>query len=257
MKVSLVVLNAGKSAGQTIAVNLAQFVIGRDPQCNLRPGSALISKRHCAVLIKGEEVFVRDFDSTNGTVLNDVPLKGEVAIKNNDILKVGPLEFRVVIEATPPLAASKTPTPAASSPKKTTPPAPTRGTSNEDVAALLLGLDEEETTVGTKDESGVPGGSTVMDVPINVSAERARFRQARRRGEKEAHSSRHRPIGGASHPRQIQQVLAVNLLQPSGRSHLRRRLLGWFDENARDLPGDTRAIRIAFGSARSCSSKRP
>ena len=30
--------------------------------------------------------------------------------------------------------------------------------------------------------------------------------------------------------------LAVNLLQPSGRSHLRRRLLGWFDENARDLP---------------------
>ena len=101
MKVSLVVLNAGKSAGQTIPVNLAQFVIGRDPQCNLRPGSALISKRHCAILIKGEEVFVRDFDSTNGTVLNDVPLKGEVAIKNNDILKVGPLEFRVVIEATP------------------------------------------------------------------------------------------------------------------------------------------------------------
>jgi len=170
MKVSLVVLNAGKSAGQTIAVNLAQFVIGRDPQCNLRPGSALISKRHCAVLIKGEEVFVRDFDSTNGTVLNDVPVKGEVAIKNNDILKVGPLEFRVVVEATPALAASKTPTPAASSPKKTTPPAPTRGTSNEDAAALLLGLDEEETTVGTTDDVGVPGGSTVMDVPLNVTA---------------------------------------------------------------------------------------
>jgi pSer/pThr/pTyr-binding forkhead associated (FHA) protein len=170
MKVSLVVLNSGKSAGQTIPINLAQFVIGRDPQCNLRPGSALISKRHCAVLIKGEEVFVRDFDSTNGTFLNDEPLKGEVAVKNNDVLKVGPLEFRLAIEAAPAMSASKTPTPAASSPKKATPPAPTKGASNEDAAALLLGLDDNDTSVGTKDESGVPGGSTVMDVPLNLQA---------------------------------------------------------------------------------------
>lgn len=169
MKVSLVVLNAGKSAGQAIPINLAQFVIGRDPQCNLRPGSALISKRHCAVLIKGDEVFVRDFDSTNGTFLNDEPLKGEVSVKNNDILKVGPLEFRLAIEIIPALAASKTPTPAASSPKKATPPAPTKGASNEDAAAMLLGLDDD-TSVGTKDEAGVPGGSTVMDVPLNLQA---------------------------------------------------------------------------------------
>src|SRR5262245_26065530 len=138
MKVSLIVLSTGKSAGQAIPINLAQFVIGRDPQCNLRPGSALISKRHCAVLIKDEAVFVRDFDSTNGSFLNDQPLKGEVQVKNNDILKVGPLEFRVAIEATPAAVVSKTPTPAPANPKKATPPAPTKGSDgdHDDVAAL-------------------------------------------------------------------------------------------------------------------------
>src|SRR6266498_3910072 len=101
MKLSLVVVNAGKAAGQVIPIQLAQFVIGRDPQCNLRPASALISKRHCAVLIKNETAFLRDFDSTNGTSVNDVPLKGEIEIKDGDSLKIGPLEFRVVLEASP------------------------------------------------------------------------------------------------------------------------------------------------------------
>jgi pSer/pThr/pTyr-binding forkhead associated (FHA) protein len=167
MKVSLIVLTPGKSKGQAVPVNLAQFVIGRDPQCNLRPGSALISKRHCAVLIKGDEVFVRDFDSTNGTFLNDKPLKGEVAVKHDDVLKVGPLEFRLAIEQTPNLPASKTPTPARSSPKKPTPPAPTKEDFHEDAAALLLGLDDE--TSETTGEMAVPGGSTVMDVPIDAA----------------------------------------------------------------------------------------
>ena len=94
MKLSLVVMTAGKSKGQAIPVNLPQFIIGRDPQCNLRPASAVISKRHCAVLVKEGKVFVRDFDSTNGTFVNDVPVKGESPLKNEDVLKIGPLEFK-------------------------------------------------------------------------------------------------------------------------------------------------------------------
>ena len=65
MKLSLVVLTSGKSEGQEIPVPQAQFVIGRDPKCNLRPASPIISKRHCALLIRNGKVFVRDFDSTN------------------------------------------------------------------------------------------------------------------------------------------------------------------------------------------------
>jgi pSer/pThr/pTyr-binding forkhead associated (FHA) protein len=159
MKLSLVVMTAGKAKGQAVPINLPQFIIGRDPQCNLRPASAVISKRHCAVLVKEGKVFVRDFDSTNGTFVNDAPVKGQVPLKSEDILKIGPLEFKVVIEQKPP-GAKPTPPP----PK----PADAGTADDESVAAMLLSLQEEGVLAGedstSADGSGVPSGSTVMDL---------------------------------------------------------------------------------------------
>src|SRR5262249_48130187 len=103
MKVSLVVMSDGKAKGQAIPVTLPQFVIGRDPQCQLRPTSPVISKRHCALLIKGGKVFVRDFGSTNGTFVNEDPVKGEKELTDKDILKVGPLLFEVSLEVSTPV----------------------------------------------------------------------------------------------------------------------------------------------------------
>src|SRR5438552_18095186 len=77
MKLSLVVLTPGKMEGKAIPITVPQFVIGRDPQCNLRPASALVSKRHCVLTVRDTRIFVRDFDSTNGTRINDRPVKGE------------------------------------------------------------------------------------------------------------------------------------------------------------------------------------
>src|SRR5262249_30682754 len=128
MKLSLVVLTPGKGEGKVIPITLPQFLIGRDPQCHLRPASAMISKRHCALLLKGEQAFVRDFDSTNGTFVNDEPVKGEVELHNEDKLRAGPLLFLIKLEAgvpsgaTPlpatraPAAAGKTPAPATKAP---------------------------------------------------------------------------------------------------------------------------------------------
>ena len=77
MNLSLVVLNAGKAAGQVVPVPVPEFVVGRDAECNLRPASILISKKHCAIVTRGEEAFVCDFGSTNGTFVNDKPVHGE------------------------------------------------------------------------------------------------------------------------------------------------------------------------------------
>lgn len=158
MKISLTVLSAGSAAGKALPINTAQFIIGRDPGCNLRPASAMISKRHCAVLVKNGGVFLRDFDSTNGTFLNDEQIKGEVSLKDGDVLKVGPLSFKLVIEA--PVAPSK-PTP---------PPQPrSADVTDEDAAAALLSIDEETGGVSVANaetaEDQVPGGSTIMDMP--------------------------------------------------------------------------------------------
>src|SRR5450631_881662 len=123
MKISLMVLSAGKAAGKALPINAAQFIIGRDPQCNLRPASAMISKRHCAILVKGGQVLLRDFESTNGTFVNDEQIKGEVPLKDGDVLRLGPLSFKVVIEGMP-------------APSKPTPPPKPKGAelSDEDAA---------------------------------------------------------------------------------------------------------------------------
>jgi pSer/pThr/pTyr-binding forkhead associated (FHA) protein len=165
MKMSLVVLTSGKTEGQAIPIPSAQFIIGRDPQCHLRPASAMISKRHCAVLARNDSVFLRDFDSTNGTFLNDEPVKGEVPLKDGDILKVGPLAFRVAIEGMP-------------APSKTTPPPKPKKSDimDDDAAAMLLDLDDDNevrvTPLTAETENAVPGGTTIMDVPnLNETAD--------------------------------------------------------------------------------------
>src|SRR5438105_4003689 len=157
MKLSLVVITPGKMEGKSIPVTLSQFLIGRDPQCQLRPASAMISKRHCAILIKGGKVFVRDFGSTNGTFVNDDPIKGERQIQNEDLLKVGPLLFRVALETSTPVN------------KPTPPPAPKADTSDDDsVAAMLLALQDEgdsaAPTAGGTDKDGVPSGTTIHEM---------------------------------------------------------------------------------------------
>src|SRR5262245_11932964 len=133
MKLSLVVLSEGKTRGQAIPITLPQFLIGRDKECQLRPASELISKRHCAVLIRAGKAFVRDFDSTNGTFVNEEQVKGERQLNNEDILRAGPLKFRVVLEVTPPV-------------NKPTPPPPKAAgapADDDDVAAMLLALQDE------------------------------------------------------------------------------------------------------------------
>src|SRR5436190_12396712 len=154
MKLSLVVLSEGKASGQSIPITLSQFVIGRDPQCNLRPASAIISKRHCAVLQKAGKFFVRDFDSTNGTFVNEGQIKGQGELKNDDTLKVGPLTFRVQIEG------------AVSVSKQTPPPKPAAKDASDDesVAAMLLDLADDSTSGESRGPDGVPDGTTVMDI---------------------------------------------------------------------------------------------
>jgi predicted component of type VI protein secretion system len=163
MKLSLLVLSHGKAAGSSIPITLSQFLIGRDPQCHLRPASPLISKRHCAVLVKGGKVYLRDFGSTNGTFVNDEPLEqAERQLKHNDELKIGPLTFRVQIEAGVPV---DKPTPP---PPKVKPPVEA-ASDDEAIAAMLLDLHEEgaSTSVGDPEAKAedIPSGTTVMDIP--------------------------------------------------------------------------------------------
>jgi predicted component of type VI protein secretion system len=126
MKLSLVVLTPGQQQGKALEIKLPQFLVGRDPQCHLRPASPLISKRHCAVLQRDGKVLLRDFDSTNGTFVNEQPVKGEVELKNADRLKIGPILLEVRIDASAPAAPEVAMAPASPPVNRPTPAPPTR-----------------------------------------------------------------------------------------------------------------------------------
>lgn len=199
MKVSLVVAS-GVHQGKVIPIVGPQFVIGRDPGCQLRPASQAVSKQHCAVLVRDGKVYLKDFGSTNGTVLNDGVVKGEERqLANNDAVQIGPLDFTVRIEPTvaPPdatpfpdtnaegaaaLAAVKAVTAAAGNkapPVKSPTPAPgskeipaLKGGSKETPAPNQTpahpGDDEHDRLAAMLlglEDGDVPGGSTVVDVP--------------------------------------------------------------------------------------------
>ncbi len=202
MKVNLVVTATGPNNGRAIPIGVAKFVIGRDPGCHLRPASQAISKQHCAIHLRKGQVWVQDFGSTNGTLLNDEPVQGEAQVKDGDSLKLGPLEFRLQIIPTPtpadgtplpeklkPLSAiglKPTTTTSKSVTVPTTPvpikssagvdsdtddglvPLPKAASGDDDAAAMLLGMDD-----GPGGESAsVPEGSTIMEVPAIDAAGR-------------------------------------------------------------------------------------
>lgn len=163
MKVSLVVMTTGKGQGKSIPIPLSPFLIGRDPQCHLRPASPIISKRHCALVVQGDHVSVRDFDSTNGTFVNNQQIKGEVGLKDSDKLQVGPLVFQVRVEVGAPVTVDQpTPVPPAKVPVGAAAPS-----DDELAATLLLDLPDEGTGSGGSlplDSEGIPQGSTVMEM---------------------------------------------------------------------------------------------
>jgi pSer/pThr/pTyr-binding forkhead associated (FHA) protein len=186
MNLSLVVQTAGKQEGKVLDIRQPQFLVGRDPQCHLRPASALISKRHCALLQREGKVFVRDFDSTNGTFVNDQPVKGEIELKNDDKLRIGPLLFVVKLQAgapvnrpTPPPATKAPAKPgAAAAAKEATPPPPAKAPtmapespgSDDDIAAMLLSIQDDSQTGTTSSGAEVPDGSTVLDLVVPPDA---------------------------------------------------------------------------------------
>lgn len=94
MDVKLIVVG-GKHAGRAIPIAGPKFVIGRAPDCQLRPGSDSVSRHHCQFEVEPGQVVLRDLNSRNGTFVNDQQIREPHVLRNGDKIKIGPLEFQV------------------------------------------------------------------------------------------------------------------------------------------------------------------
>lgn len=70
-------------------------IVGRSPNADIVIGAGYVSARHARFTLMGQNLFVEDLGSTNGTAVNGELLNGPSALRNNDIVNVGDVAIRV------------------------------------------------------------------------------------------------------------------------------------------------------------------
>lgn len=85
------VVQSGKNQGQRLVLPPKEVTVGRDPDCQIRLNSSLVSRRHCSLKGSTDGIWVKDLASQNGTYVNDVPISEPTLLQAGDLLRVGAL----------------------------------------------------------------------------------------------------------------------------------------------------------------------
>ncbi|HZR20850.1 MAG TPA: FHA domain-containing protein [Verrucomicrobiae bacterium] len=101
----LVLLSAGMT-GRTHELKAEKTSIGRVEDNAFQIAEPSVSSHHCEVFLRGNEVIVKDLNSTNGTFINGEKVT-ESPVKPGQILRLGQIEMR--LETDTPAPASKKP----------------------------------------------------------------------------------------------------------------------------------------------------
>jgi pSer/pThr/pTyr-binding forkhead associated (FHA) protein len=91
----LVALTPGLNA-LTFEVTPERSSVGRLDDNRFPVPEASVSSHHCEVWLKGDDIMVKDLNSTNGTFVNDVQVapEKEVAVRPGQTLRLGQVDLR-------------------------------------------------------------------------------------------------------------------------------------------------------------------
>ena len=93
----LVVLSEGLT-GRAYDLKVDRTTIGRVDDNAFPIAEGSISSHHCEIHLRGNEVVVKDLNSTNGTFINGQQITGEGTLKPGQILRLGQIEMRLESE---------------------------------------------------------------------------------------------------------------------------------------------------------------
>ena len=110
----LVVLSEGMT-GQSYELKVDRTTIGRVEDNTFPIPQPSVSSHHCEIYLRGNDVVVKDLNSTNGTFINNQQITTESVLKPGQILRLGQVEIRLDAPGAPAPAAAAPVAPAAPS----------------------------------------------------------------------------------------------------------------------------------------------
>lgn len=111
-KPAFLYVERGPGAGQLLEVKQGTVIVGRASVSDLRLQHPSISRRHTQFKRVGEQFFVKDLGSQNGTFVNKQRISGEVEVKPGDSIAMGNAVLRLrgpLAKGESPAAAEPTP----------------------------------------------------------------------------------------------------------------------------------------------------
>lgn len=90
----LLEIQTGRHKGRRIRLTDPETIIGRGEDAKIRISSDDVSRHHCTLVAREEDILVRDMQSRNGTFVNGRPIEGELVLKPGGTLAVGPMVLR-------------------------------------------------------------------------------------------------------------------------------------------------------------------
>lgn len=80
--------------GVSIQVN-GPVIVGRSAGADIVIGAGFVSGRHARFSLMGDDLFIEDLGSTNGTAVNGSIIDGPYNLRDKDTVSVGDVDIRV------------------------------------------------------------------------------------------------------------------------------------------------------------------
>jgi two-component system cell cycle response regulator len=87
-KEACVVVIYGHDLGKKYNLDGPSLIIGRSSKCDIHVDQESVSRNHTKIVNSGKRVLIRDLGSTNGTYVNDQPVKEHI-LRDGDLIKIG------------------------------------------------------------------------------------------------------------------------------------------------------------------------
>lgn len=96
MTPKLIEPGVGGERTRIISIPGEEFLIGRGHDCDLRINDGDVSRHHCQLRVRGQEVTLSDLGSSNGTFLNGNRVLSQVKLRSGDEIRLG--KFRALVD---------------------------------------------------------------------------------------------------------------------------------------------------------------